>query len=341
MFGIWRTLLAVEVVAHHLLGMPVIGFYAVFSFFVLSGFLMTAIMHGTYGYSPTGLVRYVSNRALRLYPSYWFALVVSLVLVGVFGADVVTRYNSAIAVPQTMDAWVENISMIFWNILPKDELPRLVPLAWALTVEISCYLLIGLGASRTRLTSFLWLMLSLGYVVVIRRLHPEGGDWLYAAIPAGFLPFSIGALAWHYRDEVRSVLDRLKIGDPRLLIVGRWVLYLAIMAAQAQTGWKWLTMFGNWLNIGASALIVCALFATRPKDSLRRIDKAIGDFSYPIYLLHIQMGLVASFLLFGGPAPAGLSVFLLGLVLTILLSLVSARIIDPTVEHLRTRIKTR
>ncbi|MFM9882248.1 MAG: hypothetical protein ACKVQT_04410, partial [Burkholderiales bacterium] len=111
--------------------------------------------------------------------------------------------------------------------------------------------------------------------------------------------------------------------------------------AQAQTGWKWLTMFGNWLNIGASALIVCALFATRPKDSLRRIDRAIGDFSYPIYLLHIQMGLVASVLLFGGPAAAGLSVFLLGLVLTILLGLVSARIIDPTVEHLRTRIKTR
>jgi peptidoglycan/LPS O-acetylase OafA/YrhL len=210
-----------------------------------------------------------------------------------------------------------------------------------LTVEISCYFLIGLGASRTRLTSFLWLILSLVYVVVIRRLHPEGGDWIYASIPAGFLPFSIGALAWHYRDEIRSTLDLLKIGDPRLLVVGRWLLYLTIMAAQAQTGWKWLTMFGNWLNIGASAFIVCALYAARPKDKLRRVDKAIGDFSYPIYLLHIQMGLVASILLFGRPAPAGPSVFVVGLALTLLLGVVCARIIDPTVEHLRTRIKTR
>ncbi len=339
MFGIWRTLLSVEVVAHHLLGVPVIGFYAVFSFFVLSGFLMTAIMHGTYDYRPAGFTRYASNRALRLFPSYWFALIVSLALVALFGGDIVAQYNPAMVVPQTFGSWAENISMIFWNILPKDELPRLVPLTWALTVEISCYVLIGLGASRTRITSWLWLVVALAYVVVIRRMHPEGGDWLYAAIPAGFLPFSIGALAWHYRVEVHALLYRLKIGDPRLLIVGRWLLYAGIMAAQAQTGWKWLTMFGNWLNIGASALIVCALFVARPRDRLKRIDKAIGDFSYPIYLLHIQMGLVASILLFGGPASPGASVFMLGLFLTLLLGTVCARVIDPTVERLRTRIK--
>jgi peptidoglycan/LPS O-acetylase OafA/YrhL len=339
MFGIWRALLSVEVVAHHLLGMPVIGFYAVFSFFVLSGFLMTAIMHGTYGYTGAGFARYASNRALRLFPSYWFAMLVSLALIALFGGEIVARYNPAMTVPHSLRAWAENISMIFWNILPKDELPRLVPLTWALTVEISCYVLIGLGASRTRLTSLLWLIISLAYVVVIRRLHPEGGDWLYAAIPAGFLPFSIGALAWHYRGEARAVLIRLGIDDPRLLIVGRWLLYGAIMVAQAQTGWKWLTMFGNWLNICVSALIVCALFAVRPNEKLRGIDKIIGDFSYPIYLLHIQMGLVAGILLFGAPAAPGLGVFILGLFLTILLSLICARVIDPVVERLRTRIK--
>lgn len=339
MFGIWRTLLSIEVVAHHLLGVPVIGFYAVFSFFVLSGFLMTAVMHGTYGYSPAGFARYASNRALRLFPSYWFALLVSLALIAISGGAIVARYNPAMTVPPTLQSWAANISMIFWNILPKEELPRLVPLTWALTVEISCYVLIGLGASRTRLTSWLWLLVALAYVVIIRRLHPEGGDWLYAAIPAGFLPFSIGALAWHYREEVRALLAHLKIGDPRLLIGGRWLLYAAIMAAQAQTGWKWLTMFGNWLNIGASALIVCALFAVRTGDKLRTFDKSIGDFSYPMYLLHIQMGLVASLLLFNGPAPPGAGVFTLGLFLTLLLGIVCARVIDPAVERLRTQIK--
>lgn len=341
MFGIWRTLLAVEVVAHHLLKMPIIGFYAVFSFFVLSGFLMTAIMHGSYGYSAAGFARYLTNRALRLFPSYWFAVIVSLVVIAWLGADIVARYNPAMAVPQTPGEWAENVSMIFWNWIPKDETPRLVPLTWALTVEISYYILIGLGASRTRLRTVVWLGLSLVYVVVIRQIYPQGGGYLYEAIPAGSLPFSVGALAWHYRREVQDALGRFHLGDPRLLIVARWMLYGAIVTVQAQTGWKFLTMLGNWLNIGLSALIICSLFAVRPEGRLRRIDKAIGDFSYPIYLLHLQMGLVASIILFGEPTRGGPALFALGLLLTVVLGLVCARVIDPAVERLRTRVKPR
>lgn len=47
-------LLAFEVVVFHLLSVPIIGRYAVMSFFVLSGFLMTTIMHQTYGYTLKG-----------------------------------------------------------------------------------------------------------------------------------------------------------------------------------------------------------------------------------------------------------------------------------------------
>jgi peptidoglycan/LPS O-acetylase OafA/YrhL len=341
MFGIWRTLLAVEVVAHHLLQMPIIGFYAVFSFFVLSGFLMTAIVHGTYGYTAGGFARYMSNRALRLLPSYWFAVIVSLVLVAGFGGDTVSRFNLAIAVPPSIGSWAENLSMVFWNWIPKEQTPRLVPPTWALTVEICYYVLIGVGASRTKLTTVIWIAASLIYVIVIRRLHPEGGPYLYEAIPAGSLPFSVGALAWHYRDAIRDTLDRLRIGNPLLLIVARLLLYAAIVVVQAQTGWKWLTMLGNWLNIAISALIVCTLFATKGTPSMRRLDKAIGDFSYPIYLLHLQMGLVAAMILSGQPKHTGADIFALGLILTILVSTVSARAIDPTVDRWRRRIKPR
>jgi peptidoglycan/LPS O-acetylase OafA/YrhL len=339
MFGIWRTLLAIEVVAQHLLGVPLIGFYAVFSFFVLSGFLMTAIMHGTYGYTARGIIRYLGNRALRLYPSYWFALLVTLVLIGWFGAATVAAYNPAMVPPLTPAEWIQNLTIVFADLIPKNVIPRLVPLTWALTVEISYYILIGLGASRTRLTSWGWLGLSLVYVVVIRRLHPEGGGYLYEAIPAGSLPFSVGALAWHYRVELHRLLNRLHIDDPRILIVGRWLLYLTIVAGQGATGWKWLAMFGNWLNIGASALIVCSLFQMKNAPPLARIDKAAGDFSYPIYLLHLQMGLVAGTLL--ADTRPSTALFLLGLALTLAIGSIPARLVDPFVERLRTRLKMR
>jgi len=339
MFGIWRTLLAIEVVVYHLLPLPLIGRYAVFSFFVLSGFLMTEVVQRTYGYTLAGGLRYAGNRALRLLPDYWFALLVTLVLIATLGAARVADFHAAMTVPQDAAKWAQNLTMVFVDIVPRTVEPRLVPPTWALTVEICFYVLIGLGASRTRLSTSVWLGLSILYIVVTRMMGRGGGEVLFDAIPAGSLPFSIGALAWHYQDELRTMLARLRLGDARLLIAGRWLLYLAILLALAVTGRPWLDMFGNWLNILVSALIVVTLFATRPGDRWRRIDKAVGDYSYPIYLLHLQMGLLAGVLAYGTVTRNGPVVFAGGLALTLLLATICARGIDPVVERLRRRIK--
>ena len=83
--GIYRFLLALNVVIFHLLGVPAIGPFAVFSFFVLSGFLMTLIMKETYGYSLSGLSKYAMNRFLRLFPSYWVLLLITILAIGLVG----------------------------------------------------------------------------------------------------------------------------------------------------------------------------------------------------------------------------------------------------------------
>lgn len=54
MFGTYRTLLAIMLIFLHLGGMPVIGSFAVFGFYILSGYLMTLIMQNNYGY-----IRYI------------------------------------------------------------------------------------------------------------------------------------------------------------------------------------------------------------------------------------------------------------------------------------------
>jgi peptidoglycan/LPS O-acetylase OafA/YrhL len=51
MFGFFRTLLALAVVVEHLGPAHYVGPYAVFGFYVLSGYLMTLIMHETYGHT--------------------------------------------------------------------------------------------------------------------------------------------------------------------------------------------------------------------------------------------------------------------------------------------------
>ncbi len=345
MFGIWRTLLAVEVVLYHLAGVRIIGQYAVFSFFVLSGFLMTAIMQGSYGYSVSGVARYLQNRALRLYPSYWFALIVSLVLIATLGAEPMQAYNSHFVVPPDAREWLQNLTIVFIDWIPFDHAIRLVPPTWALTVEIFFYVLIALGVSRTRRSTWIWAGVSLAYVIVAVSAHAVGrnGDDLYGAIAAGSLPFAMGALTWHYREEIYRIAGMIHLDKPGRAIGLRWLSWGVFLTAHQLIGRYWLIPLGNYVNIGLSMLIVCVLFHARPAERLKRIDKAVGDFSYPIYLLHWQVAAIASMLLFGelvrGPTLAGLSAAALGLVITVLLGFVCARVIDPAVERRRTKIR--
>jgi peptidoglycan/LPS O-acetylase OafA/YrhL len=68
LFGIFRFTLALNVMIFHVMAIKVIGPYAVYSFFILSGFLMTTIMKNTYGYTVSGFKSYAYNRLLRIFP---------------------------------------------------------------------------------------------------------------------------------------------------------------------------------------------------------------------------------------------------------------------------------
>lgn len=85
MFGLYRTFLALWVVAAHLLVVQ-IGSYAVQAFFALSGYLMTYIMTKNYGYSVKGLRAFAMNRFLRLYPVYWALLLITTVAIMFIGS---------------------------------------------------------------------------------------------------------------------------------------------------------------------------------------------------------------------------------------------------------------
>lgn len=345
MFGIWRTMLAIEVVVSHILLVPILGAYAVFSFFVLSGFLMTSIMHNTYGYSPRGMRRYAENRALRLYPNYWFAVIVSLILILIIGQEQTARHFASLVLPATPAEWIQNLTMIFLYAVPSDARVILAPPTWALTVEIIFYVLIGLGISRTRTTTWLWLAASIAYVVVIRSVTLDN-RYSYAAIPAGSLPFAVGALTYHYKKPAQDFVALLGRANLALLIAARWLVVVIAIAAFLIMEERAATMIALWINIVLSALIVAALADLNVPGRVAHSDKAVGDFSYPIYLLHMQVGVAASVLLFGARIPQahgieGLAVLALTVAITFALALIGTRIIDPAIERQRSRIRQR
>jgi peptidoglycan/LPS O-acetylase OafA/YrhL len=289
MFGTYRTLLALMVVFLHLGGVSVLGGYAVFGFYILSGYLMTYIMQKNYGYSRSGQARYAINRMLRIYPIYWLACGVSLVLIAALGQQATSAFHPDIAKPDSMASLLRNLLLYF----PGRESPRLTPPSWALTVEIFYYICIGLGLSKSRLFTLLWFAASVIYTLYA-NITGLGWDDRYFSIIAASLPFSTGALIFHYRNEFKRLAGPLATGAyaPLLLcvLIGlNWWLGL-LLDTQKESSF--------YINYLLCALMVVILFDRRELPLIsRNTDRIMGDFSYPVYLIHYQVGLVVLMLL--------------------------------------------
>ena len=195
MFGTLRTLLALNVVLLHIFNVPVLGNYSVSFFFVLSGFLMTYIMQNTYGFSLKGIKVFWLNRLLRLYPIYWVLLIVTIVVLSVIPGAPMHKHMS---LPNTFFEWFVNITMYYPNIIPHKIEPRLIPPSWALTNELTFYLLISLGLSKTKTRTLIWLFLSVVYYI-LTYLYYDIPTFRYSAILASSLPFALGASIYWLR----------------------------------------------------------------------------------------------------------------------------------------------
>lgn len=286
MFGTYRTFLALMVVALHLGGLPKIGVYAVFGFYCLSGYLMTLIMLTNYGYTASGMTKYAINRFLRIYPVYWVSILMSAALIWYLGNSFTASYQPSMYLPGNFLELFKNLIIFF----PFIESPRLTPPAWALTVEVFFYILIGIGVSKSKRSTLIWVGLSLLYHAGA-LIFQIGWNHRYFTIFAASLPFSTGALIFHYRHECSQTINRLK---------GRAYNYLPYFLVSAiLVNWK----LGHVLNQATgiffySNYILCALMVVVLSDrkSLpyisKKFDKWMGDFSYPIYLIHYQVGLI-------------------------------------------------
>lgn len=345
MFGIYRTCLALAVVATHLLKVPAIGGHAVHAFFILSGFLMTTVMTKTYGYSPAGVGGFAINRFLRLFPSYWAILLLIIGSIHWWGAGATKAYHSAIAIPGTCAEWLQNLSLIYVNAFPMEVSPRLAPPTWALTVELLFYFVIALGLSRTRGTTLCWFFASVAYAI---STHAQdlGFPYRYMHVLSGSLPFAIGAMIFHFGPWIRQRTLPYSSLPWIAGLIGLFIIN-ADLAALARHRWNLEELFSACLyfNLPINAALI-AILINKPKLPVNpRVDKWIGDFSYPVYLCHWQAGFVASMILFGrperGPSVAGGASFLLALLICGLVSLATIHWIDRPIEKLRSIIRAR
>lgn len=334
-FGTYRTLLALAVLLHHLAGIWELGRYAVFGFFILSGFLMNLILHESYGYSVSGVGKYALNRFLRIFPSYWVTALVTLLIAVVFSSDL-ERFHELMRAPDSLGNAMSNFFLV---VLRKTD-PRLVPQSWALTVELFWYCLIGLGVSKTKRLTWIWFLLSLVYVLIV-NVNGFGWSWKYFNVLAASLPFATGALIFHYRSEFRGCLS--KVGAVRLAVlffvlaclnylIFRHSIHISIYKRE-------LCFYSNYI---LQALIVaCLASADLGVSRSRKWDKAVGDLSFPFYLIHYTVAFPV-FLVLGEEYSRGnMRLFLVSILPILVLSLLVVRFVDHPIERLRRRVKSR
>lgn len=288
-FGILRTLLALLVLLQHVghVGPAEMqanwswatGSVAVLVFFVLSGFVITEAAEKIYWKRP---LQFAANRALRIMPQYVMSLVLSIGAIAMAVA-LVPGFLPNRLVPHaehdmlTLGNVIANIFMV----LPGygHDRPSFIPYVWALRVEVFFYSLLAvtlwIGAYRRRLAYVTLLTVAtLMFAAALKQMGPG----LF-----GFVPYFALGVAAYFTTRAPS---RLSQGvTAALFALCLWACVKLSMPSFLPI--RQLTAMHNSIHLMlffTLTLTFLILIGVRLPARWNRIDRRIGDLSFPLYL---------------------------------------------------------
>jgi peptidoglycan/LPS O-acetylase OafA/YrhL len=301
--GILRTFLALCVLVEHgggtIFGVrPLPGMLAVEAFYIISGFYMALVLSEKY-HRPGGLPAFYMARARRLFPIYWVVLVATIVVGLLF---------IAIGLPTRLDAWVagkrsddpfvvgaavlSNLAMfgLDWFRLTMTNTQEnagaliIVVQAWTLGLELTFYLIAPfLVRLRTR-----WLVaMALASLVARAIVYAQGPVihvWTNSFFPFELAFFLCGMIAYRAMALARTVpkwnATLHRWGPAALVVTIAYGFFGFAGSPPVEYGWGPLRI---WILLLMIALALPPLFI---RFGSERVDDAVGQFSYPVYMLH-------------------------------------------------------
>lgn len=307
--GVLRLLLATYVVLAHfpawwtgfrpLMG----GEMAVEIFFMISGFYMSLVLTGKYR-NPNATIRtqdfYVA-RALRIYPAYWAVLAFMCIWTIVERAAIIKH---TIELGPVYAAWaafsnififgqdallfakVTDAGTVLVDALGRAPMPQpyhlvLIAPAWTLSLELMFYCLAPWFSKRSTSVIVSIIGLSAAARFTAYQFGYDGDPWRYRFFPFELALFLAGMVShriyasrnlrkWHYATGLPVMLIVLAIVPDirisQISVIGSLTLLSAFFALPWVFHWK--------------------------KNS--KIDRAIGELSYPVYLIHLPVLIVCS-----------------------------------------------
>jgi peptidoglycan/LPS O-acetylase OafA/YrhL len=334
MIEVTRYILAAIVAQTHLwpLGSSWPATIAVFAFYTLSGYLITRVLNERYGFSTRGMVAFLLNRVLRLWPAYFIILILTLIALWFLPLQ---NFFPLIRRPVTPMEIVSNIAVlgqVTFDFLQWSPLAKPTVTSWSLSIEVFCYLLLAVYFARTpaRLWAFaaigaLAMGLSTWYCAVSPepwRYGPYCFQNHYGVLQAGFIPFAMGGLFYFHSG---SLCHRIKANWGKLIVL-LLVAHAAMFLGDAVS-----TSIGPYLGIGVMFL----LLSTWNGMPGNRAEDFFGRASYHLFIGHMP---IAAVIVTGLNMTQGsLVVFLTAVIIALVLS-VGLVPIEHYVNVMRQRI---
>ena len=245
-----------------------VGTYAVFVFFVISGF----IMHRSLSERPVSAARFIARRLERIVPAYWVATLGLMLAASLVGAGFLH-----------WGVWTPQSLLLSLGFVPHQHpaglgLFPVLTVGWSLNFEMFFYVLL---AVMLALFGRVWLLPTLLVLCLLPLLW--GSQWWFASIAASplLLLFALGLLAgqWLVLPAQRSRGAVLLA----LLTAGLTLAYLATFPWPVI--WHYPGAFKMFL---ACAAVLCALLCHNWVGRLPgvRLWAQLGDCSYSTYLWH-------------------------------------------------------
>ncbi len=296
-FGTLRYLLAFMVIITHTgpSNWAFTGQYAVFSFFILSGYVVSYILTHTYLPLPNGLWHYARNRALRILPLYWFAALAAIPIT-LWYPNQGHSIDISFGLPPSALSWAHNIFIMTTNYYlnsPGTERPALLlPVAWSLSNEIIYWGVIPLVLVFPQLQKIL-LIYAVLYTAYAYETHAGASGivfWLmvkdrYFSVQAAALPFTLGLYLFlgkqYPKKHVTPVTGYAAMAGFVFLLYMSHAIFTDMIAG------------GFYASIALSTLVIGHLSQVDPRTLplwFQHLDRFLGNLSYPIYLIHMSIG---------------------------------------------------
>ncbi|MBS0190998.1 MAG: acyltransferase [Phycisphaerales bacterium] len=324
--GVIRILLAISVVIAHstpLFGLSFVGGrYAVQCFYMVSGFYMALVLNEKY-LGPGSYRVFISARLLRLFPVYLAVVLATLagegLLPNVFRHPLNVPVHAPEGVKQTMgndntvQLWEKYAHLMTpWQkayfaatnlttlgqestILfavdtkngewvkdwrgPEDvEAYRflLVPQAWSIGVELMFYFVAPFLVRRKIPIVLGVMMASMAVRLVLFKYGYKDDPWNYRFFPSELFFFMVGTLAYRtykYLEPRNAV--------PGWLSMAWWIATVVVIVF-----WMQIPLPGGVKALGLLGLVATAIPIVFMRTKRNKLDRYIGELSYPVYISH-------------------------------------------------------